>query len=399
MKLIFNRPREEISHMPFPEELDNWLEEVSSAFPHLSKPQAQVLGLYSYGMALTKHCGQTIVCVFLGLLLKLNCQTLRQRLREFTYEAGGKRGKHRRQIVVEHQFEALSTWVVKQWAEKKQIVLAADVTYLKDRHTILTVSVLYGHTAIPVAWVVLPGNAKGEWHPLWLKLLASLVPALRCVKQVVVLFDRGLYSKRLFLAVRGYGWHPFMRIREQGSYRRANRKSWKALKQVAYRGMHPTAFPVHCFKGDPLAAYLWVQWDGSQAEACLLLSDLAPKQVKGNPYPLRMWIEASFKDWKRGGLHLEQCKTVDPLRLARLLLVLTLGLFYLIRLGNGLLHSLPSPTDLPSRLSLTTLGWLHLLVSTVHPTPLHQQAFHPCVLPPFSFPKNLPLKAPDPSPT
>jgi hypothetical protein len=42
----------------------------------------------------------------------------------------------------------------------------------------------------------------------------------------------------------------------------------------------------------------------------------ATKQVNGNPYPLRMWIEANFKDWKRGGLHLEQAKTRDPQRLS-----------------------------------------------------------------------------------
>ena len=29
--------------MPVPQELDRWQEEVSSAFPHLSKPQVQVL--------------------------------------------------------------------------------------------------------------------------------------------------------------------------------------------------------------------------------------------------------------------------------------------------------------------------------------------------------------------
>jgi hypothetical protein len=344
--------------------------------------------MYSYGMAMTKHCGQTIVCVFLSFLLNVNSQNLRQRLKEFTYEAERKRGTKRCELYVEAQFGDLLAWVLSQWRDKKKVILAVDVTYLKDHHTILTISVLYGQTAIPVAWQVLAGNAKGEWHPLWLDLLAHIAPVLPQSTQVLVLFDRGLYSKRLFNAVRSYGWHPVMRIREQGFYKRLNSKNWKDLKHLAYRGMLPTAFKAQCFKGDTLDAYLWVQWDEQQDEACLLLSDLAPKQVKGNPYPLRMWIEANFKDWKRGGLHLEQAKTRDPQRLARLIFVLALALFHLIRLGNAVLTSDISPHDPRRRLSLVTLGWINLLVNTILDTPLKETAFHPYSLPTFRPPKN-----------
>ena len=58
-----------------------------------------------------------------------------------------------------------------------------------------------------------------------------------------------------------------------------------------------------------------MQWDATADEPCLFLADLAPKQLKGNPYPLRMWIEAAFKDFKRGGLHWEQSKITDTQRM------------------------------------------------------------------------------------
>jgi len=373
--------------MPYPQELEYWLEELSIAFPNLRKAQVQVLGLYSYGMAMTKNCGQTIVCVFLALLLNLKSQNLRQRLKEFNYEASSKRGAKRRELCVEDQFAALAVWVLSQWQDKKKLILAADVTYLKDTHTILTLSVVYGQTAIPIAWKVLAGNAKGEWHPLWLELLAQIAPSIPSKTQVLLLFDRGLYSKRLFLAVRSYGWHPFMRIREQGFYKRLSSKNWRDLKQLAYRGMKAIAFRAHCFKGETLDAYLWVQWDAEQQEASLLLSDLAPKQVKGNPYPLRMWIEANFKDWKRGGLHLEQSKTRDPERLARLIFVLAVALLHLIRLGNAVLNPDISGSDPLRRLSLVTLGWIKLLVCTIHDLPLNEVPFRPYSLHPFHRPK------------
>jgi hypothetical protein len=119
--------------MPYPRELENWLEEVSRAFPNLNRSQKQVLALYSYGMALTKHCGQTIVCVFLALLLEVKSQNIRQRLKEFTYEAGQKRGIQRREVRVAAQFEPLLTWVIQQWTDKQKLIFAVDVTYLKDR--------------------------------------------------------------------------------------------------------------------------------------------------------------------------------------------------------------------------------------------------------------------------
>jgi len=50
-----------------------------------------------------------------------------------------------------------------------------------------------------------------------------------------------------------------------------------------------------------------------------------------------------------------------------------------------------------NRLSLITLGWINLLVSTIHNTPLIERDFHPYTLPFFSSPtKNLPLKGTDP---
>jgi hypothetical protein len=370
--------------MPYPQELEYWSEEVSIAFPKWTKPQVRLLALYSYGMAMTQRCGQTIVCVFLAQLLNLKGANLRQRLKEFNYEACDKRGKQRCELRVEDQFAPLLAWVLRQWKAKKTVILAADVTYLKDRYTILTLSVLYGQSAIPVAWKVLRGNRAGEWHPLWCQLCQQLALALPKGKQVLILFDRGLYSKRLFTEVRGYGWHPFMRIREQGLYKRPQSKTWHELKHLAKRGMKSYAFKVECFKGDPLVAYLWLQWDNQHDEACLLLSDLAPKHVRGTPYPLRMWIEASFKDWKRGGFRLEQCKITDPERLARLIFVLAIAFFHLMRLGNGLLSGQnPSVSDPMRRLSLVTLGWINLLVTSIQAKPLKESPFCPYKLPPF----------------
>lgn len=368
--------------MPYPEELDYWTEEVSTEFRQLSKRQAQVLALYSYGMVMTQHCGQTIIVTFLGMLLGWPIQNLRQRLREWNYESQQKRGKQRQAIVVETHFRSLLGLILRYWHKKKRLVLALDVTYLRDRHTILVVSVVYRGCAIPVAWRVLRSNEKGEWHPIWVHLLETLSPAFPVNGQVLVLCDRGLYSKRLFTVICNLGGHPLMRIRHQGLYRRLHAKKWQSLAQIAYRGMKSKSLRVECFKGDPLRCTVWVQWQAAYDEPCLIVTDFDPRHVQGNPYALRSWVEAGFKDLKRGGLGWEQSKTTAPQRMERLLLVMALALFWLIRQGSVQADDLVFEA-ISSSLSCVTLGWLSTLVCAIHQRPTPCAYFSPYVFPPL----------------
>jgi hypothetical protein len=60
-----------------------WSQIVSTHLPHLSRPQAHVLALWSYGMVLTRACGITAITIVLAQLLGQKEGTLRQRLREW----------------------------------------------------------------------------------------------------------------------------------------------------------------------------------------------------------------------------------------------------------------------------------------------------------------------------
>jgi uncharacterized membrane protein YedE/YeeE len=63
------------------EALSDWTQELSSHMPHLSKPQAAVLAMWSYGMALTRTCSCYTIALFLALLLQRKMYTVRQQLR------------------------------------------------------------------------------------------------------------------------------------------------------------------------------------------------------------------------------------------------------------------------------------------------------------------------------
>ena len=349
--------------MPSQNELDCWIDEVSSAFVGLSRTQARVLALYSYGMAMVCQCGLTTVSYFIAELFGMKWEAVRRRLREWTCEADAKRGTKRQSVAVEAQFAPLLSWVMSHWSDKRRLVLVLDVTYLRQRHTILTVSVVYGGSAIPVAWQVLRGETAGAWHPLWVELLSRLGPAVPGGCQVWVLCDAGLYSKRLFEQICRHGWHPVMRIRTQGLYRRANARQWRGLDMVAQRGMKGRAWRGQCFKGDPLTCTLWVQWAANCDHPCVLVTDLAPKHLKRHVYGLRSWIEEGFKDLKRGGLHWEQVKTPCPDRIQRLLLVMALAMGWLIAQGVAPTQAVSAPAARP--LSLMRRGWIRMLVAAI----------------------------------
>ena len=75
--------------------LSEWTDLVSTHMPHLSVPQARVLALWSYGIALTRSCGRLTVATFLALLLRQKVAAVEQRLYEWCcpapHKAGGKR--------------------------------------------------------------------------------------------------------------------------------------------------------------------------------------------------------------------------------------------------------------------------------------------------------------------
>ncbi len=63
--------------------VSQWTEEVTSPLPHLSKPQAAVLALWSLGMVLARSCALSAVSTFLAVGLDRKVNTVRHQVREF----------------------------------------------------------------------------------------------------------------------------------------------------------------------------------------------------------------------------------------------------------------------------------------------------------------------------
>src|SRR4030095_11228831 len=155
----------------------SWTAMVSTYMPHLSQPQARVLALWSYGIALTRSCGRLTVATFLALLLGQKVATIEQRLYEWCCDAPHKAGGQRPAVEVHTCFVPLLRWIVVLWTGT-QLALALDATRLGARVVGLTGGVVYRGGAIPVAWTVLPAPQPGAWRREWLRLLRQVRPAI-----------------------------------------------------------------------------------------------------------------------------------------------------------------------------------------------------------------------------
>ena len=324
--------------------LSQWIETVSTAFPNLSRPQAKVLALWSYGMVIAKSCGITLVCAVLALQLGCSEASLVQRLREWCYGAKDKKGDKRRELDVSTCFAPLLKWILAWWpADEPRLALALDATTLKKRFTVLVISVVYRGCAIPVSWKVVGAEEKGSWEPHWLGLLASLADSVPEHWTVIVMSDRGLYAPWLSAKIVSLGWHPFMRINKQGHFRPLEEGSFRSLASAAPTVGSAWCGQVDCFsqKKSRLRCTLLACWDEGYEEVWLIVTDLEPAQATAVWSGMRSWIEGSFKDIKRGGWHWHQTKMVDPERAERLWLAIAVATLWVVSVGGEVDANLP----------------------------------------------------------
>jgi hypothetical protein len=326
-------------------------------------------------MEQTGLCATHTVALFLGLVLGCAWQTVRQRLREWYWDADDKPGLNRREVDVRCCFAPLARWVLARWSGTR-VALAMDATSLGDRLTILTISIVYKGAAVPIAWKILPGNRKHAWNPEWLALLALLKPGIPPGWQVIVLSDRGLYSRSVYRAIVDQGWHPFMRVNSGGTFHPTGSDRRQRIAAFVPRSGTSWAGSGSAFTGaaSRLSCTLLTCWEAGYRDPWCVLTDLQPDQCSVAWYGLRTWIEHDFRTRKRGFWHWEHTRMTDPARAERLWLPMALCTFKLLALGDAIEqdHSLPlwgatTPTGPRRRTTrLVRLGWLAL--RAVHAT-------------------------------
>lgn len=327
------------------ERVYQWTTEVHTHLPHLTVAQARVLALWSLGMVLARSCALTAVSGLLAGWLDRKANSVRQQLREFTYEATAKRGTQRQELAVRTCFAPVLRWVLAGYTGR-QLALAIDATTLGDRFVVLAVSVVYRGCAIPVAWTVLKAGDKHGWRREWLAMLRLVWRAVPADWTVVVLADRGLYARWLYRRIVRLGWHPFLRINLGGTFRPSGRDASLPLRRFAPTTGTAWAGTGTAFKGPDrrLDCTLLARWEAGHADPWLILTDLPPAAADAAWYGMRAWIEQGFKVTKRGGWQWQHTRMTDPERAARLWLAVAVATLWLVQVGGEADAAVADPT-------------------------------------------------------
>ena len=109
------------------------------------------------------------------------------------------------------------------------------------------------------------GNQSGSWRPYWEHLFHLVAQAVPSDWFVLVLAERGLYSRWLFQLIRQKEWHPFLRINGQGFFCPQG-ESYRPLWSLA---PHPGTYwwgVGTCFKTYPLHCTLLAVWGEESQE-------------------------------------------------------------------------------------------------------------------------------------
>jgi hypothetical protein len=322
--------------MPRQEPLYAWIDRVVTAFPDLTRPQATVLALYSFGMILAQRCGLNSVVAALVPLLGVSFLTLRSRLQEFYQPAAAKSGTRRDELEVTTCFAPLLLWTLKSWPSTR-LALALDATSRGDGFTVLSISVVYRGSATAVAWKVLPANVAHPWKPEWLALLAAISGSIPAGWTVVVMTDRGLYARWLFREIVALGWHPLMRITRTGKFRKAGGKASVPIAALVPKPGRSWQGRGVAFPRKPerrLDCTLLACWEPGHEGPWFLVTDLAPEQAEALWYGMRAWIEHGFKLLKRAGWQWQATRMTDPARAERLWLALAVATRYVLAVGG-----------------------------------------------------------------
>ena len=206
-------------------------------------------------------------------------------------------------------FAPLARWVPGQWPGTR-VAVALDATSLGDRLTILAVSIVYKGCAVPVAWKILPAARKRAWNPGWVALLGLVAPALPRDWQAIVLTDRGLYSRVLYRAIVGHGWHPPMRVNIRGTFHPAGGDRRQPM--AAFTPRVGTGWAGAGVGDARLRCTLLACWEAGYKDPWCILADLHPSACSVAWYGLRSWIEQDFRTIKRGFWHWEHTRMTDP---------------------------------------------------------------------------------------
>lgn len=208
-------------------------------------------------------------------------------------------------------------------------VLMLDQSKIGNGFECLMVSLRIGERAIPVAWRVKKTEGKmgyDEQEPL-LKAVYGLIP--KGIK-IMLTADRFYGTAALISLCQQFGWQ--YRIRLKGNLNLFHQEGWvmnaHEAKKMNLKGLED----VRLGEKGPLINVGILHEEG-HPEAWYIAMDAKPSEAHTLDYGLRWGIEALFSDLKTRGFSITKTQLKHADRIERLLLVLTIALYWAVSTG------------------------------------------------------------------
>lgn len=222
------------------------------------------------------------------------------------------------------------------------MVIVDGTMVFGDRLQVFRLSFVHGCRAIPLLWLVVPGQGlvKRERLEVMFQQVAGFLALY--VRSVTCLADRGFRDQDWAELCREVGWHFGIRVT------RNTQVTFECGRccRIDQLGVRPGR--IYCVNRVRLTAHgtggvnLSVTWSLGDArhapELVAVMSDLPASPQRLREYGWRMDIEQSFRDDKSGGFDIEHTRLHHPERLERLLLAVAIATIWCHELGEFVLQ-------------------------------------------------------------
>jgi hypothetical protein len=215
-------------------------------------------------------------------------------------------------------------------ANGQTVLLSLDQTDLSDHFAVLMLAVRVGERSLPLAWHVEagPANIGFTGQQGLLDRVRTWLPAGAAV---MLLADRFYPSADLFAWLHQHGWQ--YRLRLKGNLIVDTGEGETTTGALAL-GVTERYLPqVHLFTGG-VPTNLGIWQDAGQDDPWIIAMECPPTRAAVRDYGARWAIEPTFSDYKSRGFQLEDTQLQAPDRLDRLILIMTLAMYWCVHVGR-----------------------------------------------------------------
>jgi len=216
--------------------------------------------------------------------------------------------------------------------QETTIVLMLDQSKIGKDFECLMLSVRFGERAIPLAWRV--KRTKGTigfetQEELLTKVFALLPQGLK----IVLMGDRFYGTSALISLCQRFGWG--YRLRLKGNLHLYDETEGLITPLEAHK-LKIRSLENVCLGEDGPKTNIGLLQETGHPEPWFIAMNTRPTEARTLDYGMRWGIEALFSDLKSRGFYITQTQLRHEDRIERLLLVLTIALYWAVSTGMGL---------------------------------------------------------------